>query len=222
MTDGGPVLPRVRQAVLAAGDLDAVVARLRSELGLGEPFADPAVSHFGLRNAVFALGDTFLEVVSPLRPGTPAGRLLERRGDDCGYMVMFQVDDVPAARRRVVARGVREVFVVELDDIAEVHLHPADMRGAIVSLSRPEPARSWRWGGPEWQRRSISGRVAGVKLAVREPAVVAERWGAVVGGLAGVEFVADDAEPGLVEIVLEGLGRAGASLQAGGIRLVSR
>ena len=59
-------LPRLRQAVVAAAQLEPTVERLQEELGLGEPYNDPAVGFFGLRNAVFALGDTFLEVVSPL------------------------------------------------------------------------------------------------------------------------------------------------------------
>ncbi len=58
------MLPRLRQAVIAANDLDEVAGQLRSTLGLGEPYHDPSVERFGLRNAVFALGDTFLEVVS--------------------------------------------------------------------------------------------------------------------------------------------------------------
>src|SRR5438270_11053117 len=113
---------RLRQAVLAATDLDAVAGRLRAELGLGEPYADPGVEYFGLRNAVFALGDTFLEVVSPIRPDTAAGRLLERRGGDCGYMLMFQVPELEPARERARALGVREVFAVSLEEVVEVHL----------------------------------------------------------------------------------------------------
>jgi Glyoxalase-like domain len=198
-------LPRIRQVVLAARDLDPVANRLQTQLGLGEPFSDPGVEYFGLRNAVFALGDTFIEVVSPVRPGTAAGRLLERRGGDTGYMVMFQVDDLAAARERVAAEGVREVFAVTLDDIAEVHLHPADMRVAIVSLSEPRPVTSWRWGGPHWDRRSVPGNVEAIRVAVRDPEPVAERWRHVIGGLPGVEFAADDDDddddkPGLTEI----------------------
>lgn len=143
-------MPRLRQAVFAVTDLEHSVRFLRSELGLGEPFSDPAIQYFGLRNAVFALGDTFLELVSPGEDGTTAGRLIERRGGACGYMAMFQVDEFGAARERTRKLGVREVFEVEFDDIAEVHLHPADIGGAIVSLSQPSPAPSWRWGGPDW------------------------------------------------------------------------
>lgn len=206
------MVPRLRQAVLAARHLGPVVERLRAELGLGEPFADPAVGYFGLENAVFAIGDTFLEVVSPVQPNTSAGRLLERRDGDCGYMAMFQVEDVAVARRRARDRGVREVFEVEFDDITEAHLHPADMRGAIVSISQPRPPESWRWGGPDWRERSVSGRVAGVTVAVADPAATRERWADVVGDIPGVEFVADDSEPGIVAVRVE---RDGASVTVG-------
>ncbi|MGK2954059.1 MAG: hypothetical protein ACSLFI_00040 [Solirubrobacterales bacterium] len=76
--------PRLRQAVVAAFDRDQSVDSLRSRLELGEPFADPVIEYFGLRNAVFAIGDTFLEMVSPIREATDVGRLLDRRGGDCG------------------------------------------------------------------------------------------------------------------------------------------
>jgi hypothetical protein len=201
------MLPRLRQAVLAARELEPLAEALRSSLRLGEPFADPGVERFGLRNAVFALGDTFLEVVSPVRDGTSAGRLLERRGGDCGYMLMFQVEDLPAARARAAARGVREVFEVALPQISEVHLHPADMRGAIVSLSEPRPPESWLWGGPSWRERSAPARIAGATVAVRDAEAVGERWGHVVGGMAGVTVIGDQVDRGLVELRISGAGK---------------
>ncbi len=199
-------VPRLRQAVIAVGDLDPAVALLRAA-GLGEPFADPAVSYFGLRNAVFAIGDTFLELVSPIDEGTAAGRLIERRGGDCGYMAMLQVDDAAAARDRAAALGIREVFEVELDDITEAHLHPAEIGGAIVSVSEPRPAASWRWGGPEWERRSVPGAVRGLTVAVADPEATGERWRQVAGGELPIDFTADEASPGIVAITLELGGR---------------
>jgi hypothetical protein len=196
-------MARLRQAVFAARDLDATVERLRSQLGLGEPFADPAVAYFGLRNAVFAIGDQFLEVVSPVRDDASAARLLERRGVDCGYMAMFQVDDVAAARARAREAGVREVFEVDLDDMTEAHLHPADMRGAIVSVSQPAPPDSWRWGGPGWHERSVAGLITGITVAVADPVATAERWVGVLGDTPGIEFVADDSDPGIVAVEAE-------------------
>src|SRR3954467_12674471 len=127
-------MPRFRQAVVAARDLDAAVEELREALPLGESYADPGVGLFGLRNAVMALGDTFVEVVSPVEEGTAAGRYLERRGGDGGDMVMFQLDDLESARARVKELGIRTVWSLDLDDIADDHLHPRDMGGAIVAL----------------------------------------------------------------------------------------
>jgi hypothetical protein len=202
-------MPLLRQAVLAARDLEPTIERLRAEFDLGEPYRDPGVAYFGLANAVFAIGDTFVEVVSPVNLEEPAARTaarqLERSGAEaCGYMVMLQVGDLPAARARVSAAGIREVFEVELEDIAEVHLHPGDIGGAIVSLSVPEPAGSWRWGGAGWNERAAPGRVAGVTIAVADPDAVAERWATVAGGpVAGCAFVSDENSPGLVEIELE-------------------
>ncbi len=213
---------RIRQAVLAARELEPVAGRIREALSLGEPFSDPGVGHFGLHNAVFALGDTFLEVVSPVRPDTSAGRLLDRRHGDCGYMVMFQVDDLAAARARAGSAGVREVFEVSLPDIEEVHLHPADMRGAIVSLSSPQPAGAWRWGGPDWEQRAAEVRVTGVKIAVSDPEVASARWREVIGSPPGVAFVADHANPGLVEVTVAGGRQSREPIEIGSARIVWR
>src|SRR4051794_30117491 len=101
---------RLRQAVVAMNDLALGIQQFRDSLGLNEPFEDPGVAAFGLRNAVFAIGDAFLEIVSPVEAETAAGRYMSRRGGDCGYMVMFQVDDLGAARRRAAALGIRTVW----------------------------------------------------------------------------------------------------------------
>ena len=217
-------LPRLRQAVLVAADLESVAAGLSDALDLGEPFSDPGIAYFGLHNAVFALGDTFLEVVTPVQEGTSAGRWLSRRGGDGGYMVMFEISDLDAARERAAGRNVREVFEVEHDDIAEVHLHPADMRGAIVALSAPRPHGSWRWGGPGWQERSRPSELASVRIAVENPEDVAARWSEVLGvpaGATGVRFAQCEAEPGLMEITIGARdGRQHDPIEIGGVRFV--
>jgi hypothetical protein len=171
---------RFRQAVLAARDLDRAVEELRAALPLGEPYADPGVALFGLRNAVMPLGDTFVEVVSPVQDGTAAGRFLDRHGDGA-YMAMFQIDDLAGARERAARLGIREVWSIDLDDITACHLHPADIGAAIVSLDRPVPPESWRWAGP-WAPHGDA-TTTGLTLAAREPDELATRWREVLGSL---------------------------------------
>src|SRR3989442_15299063 len=97
---------RLRQIALVARDLEPVVADLCGVLGIEVAFRDPGVAAFGLHNAVMPIGNTFLEVVSPVRDGTTAGRLLERRGGDGGYMVILQTADLEADPRRLATPGV--------------------------------------------------------------------------------------------------------------------
>ena len=92
---------RLRQIALVAKDLAAARADISAVLGIDYAYDDPGVGKYGLHNAVFPIGDTFLEVVSPKEAGTTAGRLLQKRGGDGGYMVILQVDDLEQARARV-------------------------------------------------------------------------------------------------------------------------
>jgi hypothetical protein len=175
---------RLRQAVLVAADLEPAARALQTALSLDEPFRDPGVGEFGLANVVFALGDCFIEIVSPIRAGTAAGRYLERHGGDGGYMVLFDIEDLEGARERADALGVRVVWQMDLPDISGTHLHPADMRGAIVSLDRSSPYGTWRWGGPQWTGRTgagAPGSLAGITVAVGDPAAVSARWAEVLG-----------------------------------------
>jgi hypothetical protein len=180
--------PRLRQVALVARDCDRVASELRRAFGWAPPFHDPGVGEFGLTNAVFAAGDTFVEVVAPVQAGTTAGRYLERRGGDGGYMAIFQVPDLVAARRRVAALGVRVVWTADLPDIAGTHLHPGDVPGAIVSLDWAAPEQSWHWAGPAWTGQApghAPGGVTGLTIEVKDPAAAAQRWAAVLGIPAG-------------------------------------
>jgi hypothetical protein len=176
--------PRLRQVALVARDCDQVAGELRHAFGWAPPFHDPGVGEFGLTNAVFAAGDTFVEVVAPVQAGTTAGRYLERRGGDGGYMAIFQVPDLAAARRRVAGLGVRVVWTADRPDIAGTHLHPGDVPGAIVSLDWAAPEQSWHWAGPAWTGQVPDhdpGGVTGLTIEVNDPAAAARRWAAVLG-----------------------------------------
>ena len=167
---------RLRQVALAARELDAAERRLE-EAGLRAPFRDPGVAEFGLVNVVYAVGDTFLEVVAPDRPDTAVGRWLDHVGADlAGYMALVQVDDLATTRQRAADLGIRSVWSADLDDIAATHLHPKDV-GAIVSVDQPTDPASWRWGGEGWQDRAVPGGLKAVELGRgADPS----QWGALL------------------------------------------
>jgi len=174
---------RLRQIALVARDLDAVRADIEAVLGLDWAYDDPGVGKYGLRNAVFPIGDTFLEVVSPKQEGTTAGRLLERRGGDGGYMVILQTDDLAAARAAIHAAGARIVDQWDGDGAAFTHIHPKDVGGAILSVDHMDPKERWAWGGPDWSRHvrtDVSTGIVGAELQAEDPAGMAARWAAVL------------------------------------------
>lgn len=174
---------RIRQVALVARDLEPAVAQLCSLLGAEVCHRDPGVEQFGLRNALLAIGDTYLEVVSPARSGTSAERLLARRGGDGGYMVLLQTADLAADRARFEALGVRVVWESAFPDMAAVHLHPRDVGGAIVSFDQPTPPESWRWAGDgaEGKRAERALAIVGAELQATEPAALSARWAQVLG-----------------------------------------
>jgi hypothetical protein len=230
---------RLRQAVWVAAELEPLCGELERALGVTAPFHDPGVGEFGLRNAVYALGDCFLEVVAPTKDGTAAGRYLERFGPG-GYMALFDLEDLDGARARVEQRGIRIVWQIDLPDIAGTHLHPGDMPGVIVSLDRSDPYGTWRWGGPDWTGATGPagpGHLDAIVVAVEDPAGTAERWGAVLGvedtpgdepalaldGDGAVRFQSDSgAGHGIVAIEISGVDGRGAqpeSIELGGVVL---
>ncbi len=180
---------RIRQVALVARELEAAVDALRAVLGIGVGFRDPGVGLFGLENSVMPVGDTFLEVVSPVREDTSAGRFLARRGGDAGYMLILQSDDLAKDRRRVEELGVRIVWETALEDIATIHLHPRDVGGAILSLDEARPPESWRWAGPDWRdriRSDVVTGIAGVELQAGDPAALATRWSQLLARPVGI------------------------------------
>ncbi|HEX4863630.1 MAG TPA: hypothetical protein VFV02_06135 [Acidimicrobiales bacterium] len=230
-------LPRLRQIALAASDLQTVAGELQRTFAWADPYHDPGVAEFGLENAVFSAGDTFVEVVAPVKPGTAAGRYLERRAGDSGYMAIFQVADLTEARKRIAESGIRVVWQVDLPDIAGTHLHPKDVPGAIVSIDWADPPASWRWGGPFWTGKGSEireGAVTAITLEVADPERAAAKWaigldatpvrdsnGATIpleGAGQTVRFVPSGAavEGGITEVTLEG--GSGIDLSIGGVR----
>ena len=179
---------RLRQIALVTPELRPVEQDICNQLGLEVCYRDPGLAHFGLRHGLYAIGDQLLEVVAPKQPGTAAGRFIERRGGEGGYMVLLQTDDVEQHKSRVESAGMRVVHDGEIKQhgaaIRGIHLHPKDVGGAILSLDQAEPQESWLWAGHDWQYHSLGGVVTdmvAVEIQADDPDAMAERWAKAVG-----------------------------------------
>jgi hypothetical protein len=209
---------RLRQVVVAATDLAVTRARIEDELHLPHVWADPGVAHFGLRNALYAVGDCFVEVVSPNADDAPARRFLDRVGHDAGYMAIVQTTEpLEDVRARADALGIRIVFTAVGEGVTGLHFHPADTDGTLLSIDRCDVDEEWPWAGPAWRaapERGYSG-ITAATFAVDEPDEVARRWASLLGADADrsaialdgatLRFVAgDDARRGLCAVELSG------------------
>ena len=203
---------QLRQVALVAGDLAPVRETIFGLLGVPGDFDDEGVGFFGLKNSVMAIGNTFLEVVSPMQEGTTAGRLLDRRGGDGGYMVLVQVEDIRPVSERIDALGIRKVWEIDQEDVSAFHVHPKDIGAAIVSFDEMRPASEWIWGGPDWRNRMarhVSG-ISEVEVQSVDPEALSVRWSralAVDAALQGDSFRLD-LDEGRIHIVeaLDGRG----------------
>jgi hypothetical protein len=175
---------RLRQVAFAAHDLEPACEQVERLLGLEVSYRDPSVAMFGLANAVFPLGDSdFLEIVSPIRPDTAAGRYLDRRGGDSGYMVILECDDLGAARAAVERLGIRIVQAFEGAEHRSLHLHPRDCGGILLSLD--STAGDWAAAGPDWRgyvRTAVTTGLQAIDIAVAVPSEVLDQWAAMTGG----------------------------------------
>ena len=189
---------RMRQICLVAEDLDMIEGHLRGVFGLEVCHRDPGVGQFGLHNFLMPIGDSFLEVVSPMMPGTAGGRYLRRRGGDGGYMVIMQCDNMANRRARMAELGIRLITDAGNDQTDGIQLHPKDLPGAIAELrwnTGDQPGGPWNPAGDHWlpaKRESVITAMTAAELQSNNPIAMAARWSEVLELATGSD---DDGHP---------------------------
>ncbi len=188
---------RMRQICLVAHDLVATEKAFADVLDLSVCFRDPAVGRWGLENFLSPVGFSFLEVVAPMADKQPeetaAGRYLERRKGDGGYMVILQASDDlhPRLYARLPGLGVRIATEMDYGDFRGVQLHPRDVGGAILSVDRNDlhpgesnrPDQPWHPAGTDWPSMEPSSLVSAMRAAELQsddPDALAGRWAEVL------------------------------------------
>jgi hypothetical protein len=184
---------RLRQICLVAGELEPVVDDLCAIFGVQVCHRDPEVGQFGLHNALMPFGTSFIEVVAPTREDTAAGRYLDRRHGDGGYMVILDSEALPRWRSHVAEIGVRIAAPLKLGDYEGMQLHPRDTGGALLEINTTLGGADLQHGaywpaGPHWRDAVSTERVEGIAGAVlqgADPASLAQQWGRILQRPAG-------------------------------------
>jgi methylmalonyl-CoA/ethylmalonyl-CoA epimerase len=126
---------RIDHVGIATADLETEVERYRATFGVG-PAHRERIESQGVEEVLFALGDSYVQLLGALGPDTPVGRFLERRGPGLHH-VGYLVDDVAATLDRLRARGVRLVDEVPRPGsrgTTIAFVHPEGMGGVLVEL----------------------------------------------------------------------------------------
>ena len=114
-----------------AKDLKKAEDLLTYVIGTEVIYVDPAVETWGLHNILVTIGGEVIEVVSPFKPGTTAGRLLEKKkADAAGYMLIMMGEDGEKRRKYIEEKGLAKVIWNHRDgDSVMVQYHPKGIKG---------------------------------------------------------------------------------------------
>ena len=178
---------RVRQIALVANKLAPIVDDFKNVFGLEVCFRDPGVKVFGLENALFPVGNQFLEVVAPIQENTAGGRYLQRRKGDGGYMCIMQCEDHGPVKERVAKLGIRKVIDHDTAHFHNMQLHPRDTGGTFLEIDHQPggeaPDGPWEPAGKDWKpavRTNVVRAIRGVEIQSPEPDALAKRWSEIL------------------------------------------
>ena len=133
------MIGRLNHVAIAVPDMAAAAAQYREVLGarVSEPVDQP--SH-GVTVIFVELPNTKIELLHPLGADSPIGGFLERNPAGGMHHLCYEVDDILAARDRLVAAGARVLGDGEpkigAHDKPVLFLHPKDFCGTLVELEQ--------------------------------------------------------------------------------------
>ncbi|WP_028033475.1 methylmalonyl-CoA epimerase [Chelativorans sp. J32] len=133
------MLGRLNHVAIAVPDLAAAAARYRDLLGadVSPPLALP---DHGVTVVFIDLGNSKVELLEPLGGNSPIAAFLERNPTGGMHHICYEVDDIRAARDRLLASGARVLGDGEPKTGAHgnpvLFLHPKDFSGTLVELEQ--------------------------------------------------------------------------------------
>jgi len=131
------MLERLNHVAIAVPDLGAAAATYRNILGARVSPPQPLPEH-GVTVVFIDLGNTKVELLEPLGENSPIAGFLEKNPSGGMHHLCYEVEDIRAARDRLVASGARVLGDGEPKIGAHgkpvLFLHPKDFCGTLVEL----------------------------------------------------------------------------------------
>jgi hypothetical protein len=178
---------RLRQLCLVAHDLEPVAEDLTAVFDIAVCHRDPAVAKYGLHNVLLPIGNSFIEIVAPTKDQTTAGRYLDRRKGDGGYMVILDSDELERWQTHVDAIGVRVAARLASGGYRGLQLHPRDTGGALLEINWSDGGAdvnaAYHPAGPGWHahvRTSVVTAISGAELQSDDPERLAAKWSEIL------------------------------------------
>ena len=100
-------LTAIDHVAVAVHDLEAAIAYYRDTFG-AEVTHREVVEHDGVEEALLAVADSYIQLLTPIRDDSPVAKSLATRGEGLHH-VGYRVDDCAAALARVKAEGHRVI-----------------------------------------------------------------------------------------------------------------
>jgi methylmalonyl-CoA/ethylmalonyl-CoA epimerase len=133
------MIGRLNHVAIAVKDMAAAAAVYRDTLGAAVSEAVPQPEH-GVSTIFITLPNTKIELLEPLGADSPIAKFLERNADGGVHHICYEVDDILAARDRLIAKGARVLGSGEPKIGAHgkpvLFLHPKDFCGTLVELEQ--------------------------------------------------------------------------------------
>ena len=133
------MIGRLNHVAIAVRDLAKASATYRDVLGADVSAALPLPEH-GVTTVFITLPNTKIELLEPLGGASPIAKFLERNADGGIHHVCYEVDDIYAARDRLIAQGARVLGPAEPKIGAHgkpvLFLHPKDFNGTLIELEQ--------------------------------------------------------------------------------------
>ncbi len=134
------MIGRLNHIAIAVSDLASEVARYRD--GLGASVSDPLeLPAHGVTVVFIKLPNTKIELLAPLGEGSPIMSFLAKTGGGLHH-VCYEVEDIRAARDRLISSGTRVLGDGEPKIGAHgrpvLFLHPKDFSGTLIELEQAD------------------------------------------------------------------------------------